>query len=140
MTECLTFFLLSLLTGIDRLKCLLELQNENVTKPLLMLRLNITLCVVLYNFLTVSFNTSVSLIWIYITLHPLLWPIVIVVKSLQSCLTPCDPIEGSPPGFPVPGILQARTLKWVAISFHYGQWLVTNCCLPGRYLIHYFLN
>ena len=52
MTECLTFFLLSLLTGIDRLKCLLELQNENVTKPLLMLRLNITLCVVLYNFLT----------------------------------------------------------------------------------------
>ena len=38
-------------------------------------------------------------------------------KSLQSCLTPCDPIDGSPPGFPVPGILQARTLEWVAISF-----------------------
>ena len=38
-------------------------------------------------------------------------------KSLQSCLTLCDPIEGSPPGFPVPGILQARTLEWVAISF-----------------------
>ena len=36
--------------------------------------------------------------------------------SLQSCLTLCDPIEGSLPGFPIPGILQARTLEWVAIS------------------------
>ena len=38
-------------------------------------------------------------------------------KSLQSCPTLCDPIDSSPPGFPVPGILQARTLEWVAISF-----------------------
>ena len=38
-------------------------------------------------------------------------------KSLQSCPTLCDPIDGSPPGFIVPGILQARTLQWVAISF-----------------------
>ena len=38
-------------------------------------------------------------------------------KSLQSCSTLCDPIDGSPPGSPVPGILQARTLKWVGISF-----------------------
>ena len=38
-------------------------------------------------------------------------------KSLQLCPTLCDPIDGSPPGFPVPGILQARTLEWVAISF-----------------------
>ena len=38
-------------------------------------------------------------------------------KSLQSCLTLCNPIDGSPPGSPVPGILQARTLEWVAISF-----------------------
>ena len=38
-------------------------------------------------------------------------------KSLQSCLTLCGPIDGSPPGSPVPGILQARTLEWVAISF-----------------------
>ena len=37
-------------------------------------------------------------------------------KSLQSCPTLCDPIDGSPPGSPVPGILQARTLEWVAIS------------------------
>ena len=38
-------------------------------------------------------------------------------KLLQSCLTLCDPIDGSPPGSPIPGILQARTLEWVALSF-----------------------
>ena len=38
-------------------------------------------------------------------------------KSLQSCLTPCDPTDGSPPGSPIPGILQARILEWAAISF-----------------------
>ena len=42
---------------------------------------------------------------------------VAAAKSLQSCLTLCDPIDGSPPGSAVPGILQARTLEWVAISF-----------------------
>ena len=40
-----------------------------------------------------------------------------VAKSLQSCPTLCDPIDGSPPGSPVPGILQARTLGWVAMAF-----------------------
>ena len=38
-------------------------------------------------------------------------------KSLQSCLSLCDPIDGSPPDSAIPGILQARTLEWVAISF-----------------------
>ena len=38
-------------------------------------------------------------------------------KSLQLCLTLCDPIDSSPPGSPVPGIIQARTLEWVAIAF-----------------------
>ena len=38
-------------------------------------------------------------------------------KSLQSCLTLCDPTDGSLPGSPVPGILQVRTLEWIAISF-----------------------
>ena len=46
---------------------------------------------------------------------------VVVAKSLQSCLTLCDPIDGSPPGSPVPGILQARTLEWAAISFSNAQ-------------------
>ena len=46
-------------------------------------------------------------------------------KSLQSCPTLCDPIDGSPPGSPVPGILQAGTLEWVAISFsNAGKWKV----------------
>ena len=45
-------------------------------------------------------------------------------KSLQSCLTLCDPIDGSPTGSPIPGILQARTLEWVAISFSKNK----SCC------------
>ena len=50
---------------------------------------------------------------------------VTAAKSLQSCPTLCDPIDGSPPGSPVPGILQARTLEWVAVSFsHAWMWKV----------------
>ena len=45
-----------------------------------------------------------------------LQPAAAAVKSLQLYPTLCDPIDGSPPGSPIPGILQARTLKWVAIS------------------------
>ena len=46
-------------------------------------------------------------------------------KSLQSCLTLCNSIDGNPPGSPVPGIVQARTLEWVAISFsNAGKWKV----------------
>ena len=67
-------------------------------------------------------------------------------KSLQSCPTLCDPIDGSPPGFPIPGILQAGTLEWVAISFsNVWKWKVKSevaqpcpalsdpmdCSLPG---------
>ena len=48
-----------------------------------------------------------------------IWPpcYATAAKSLQSCPTLCDPIDGSPPGSPIPGILQARTLEWFAISF-----------------------
>ena len=63
-------------------------------------------------------------------------------KSLQSCPTLCNPIDGSPPGSPIPGILQARTLEWVAISFSNAwKWKVKvkcptlsdpmDCSLPG---------
>ena len=45
------------------------------------------------------------------------WAAAATAKSLQSCPTLCDPRDGSPPGSPIPGILQARTLEWVAISF-----------------------
>jgi len=57
-------------------------------------------------------------------------------KSLQSCPTPCDPIDSSPPGSPVPRILQARTLEWVAISFSNAwKWKVkvkVKSCLTLR--------
>ena len=43
-------------------------------------------------------------------------------KSLQSCPTPCNPIDGSPPGSSVPGILQARVLEWVAVAFSVNQY------------------
>ena len=48
-------------------------------------------------------------------------------KSLQSCLTLCNPIDGSPPRSPVPGILQVRILEWVAISF-------SNACMHAKSL------
>ena len=47
-------------------------------------------------------------------------------KSLQSCPTLCDPIDGSPPGSPVPGILQARILEWGAITF--SDFIVVCIC------------
>ena len=50
-------------------------------------------------------------------MHSLFIAAAATAKSLQSCPTLCDPIDGSLPGSPVPGILQARTLEWVAISF-----------------------
>ena len=48
-------------------------------------------------------------------------------KSLPSCVTLCSPIDGSPPGSPVPGIIQARTLEWVALSF-------SNACMHAKSL------
>ena len=49
------------------------------------------------------------------------WRLTAAAKSLQLCPTLCDPIDGSPPGSPIPGILQARTVEWVAISFS-NEW------------------
>ena len=61
---------------------------------------------------------SISLILGYIYVSFFLELVVnAAAKSLQLCPTLCDPIDGSPPGSPVPGILQARTLEWVSISF-----------------------
>ena len=57
----------------------------------------------------------ITALWLSGPLSPFLY--TTITKSLQSCPTLCDPIDGSPPGSPIPGILQARTLKWVAISF-----------------------
>ena len=54
---------------------------------------------------------------LYTRLPPLRLIAAAAAKSLQSWLILCDPIDASPPGSPIPGILQARTLEWVAISF-----------------------
>ena len=64
---------------------------------------------------------SLNFDFLFYPIHPSIHPssasAATAAKSLQSCLTLCDPIDDSPPGSPVPGILQARTLEWVAISF-----------------------
>ena len=62
--------------------------------------------------------------------------IAAAAKSLQSCPTLCDPIESSPPGSPIPGILQARTMEWVAISSsHAWKWKVKEKSLSGVRLL-----
>ena len=63
-------------------------------------------------------------------------PAAAAAKSLQSCLTLCDPIDGSPPSSPIPGILQARTLEWVAISFsNVWKWKVKVKSLSRIWLL-----
>ena len=65
-----------------------------------------------------------------------LWEFRVVAKSLQSCPTLCNPIDGSPPGSPIPGILQARTLEWVAISFsNVWRWKVKVKSLSPVWLL-----
>ena len=64
------------------------------------------------------------------------WKLAAAAKSLQLCPTLCDPIDGSPPGSAVPGILQARTLEWVAISFSKaGKWKVKVKLLSSIWLL-----
>ena len=66
-------------------------------------------------------NIDITLLTKVQLVKAMVFPVVMygcaAAKSLQSCPTLCDPIDGSPPGSPIPGILQARTLEWVAISF-----------------------
>ena len=67
----------------------------------------------------ILFDALITIRYILIYLFIAFFPAAAAAKSLHSCLTLCDPnpIDGSPPGSPIPGILQARTLEWVAISF-----------------------
>ena len=71
--------------------------------------------------ITTSMDMSLSKFWELVMdredWHAAVHGVVTAAKSLQSCPTLCDPIDGSPSGSLVPGILQARTLEWVAISF-----------------------
>ena len=64
-----------------------------------------------------NYSTFLGLQSVYFYLLPFAAAAAAAAALLQLCLTLCDPIDGSPPGSPVPGILQARTLEWVAISF-----------------------
>ena len=74
-----------------------------------------------YNYLfsgdRVLYNNCLSILPCFLFSFYILATAAATAKSLQSCPTLCEPIDGSPPGSPVLGILQARTLKWVAISF-----------------------
>ena len=68
------------------------------------------------------FSLCVGKSWLQVPCPPRMLPVWVAAaaaaaKSLQLCPTLCDPIDGSLPGSPIPGILQARTLEWVAISF-----------------------
>jgi len=76
---------------------------------------------ILYFIIISGFGTFCCLVNAFIFTLLYIWghknTTILAAKSFQSCPTLCDPIDGSPPGSPVPGILQARTLEWVAISF-----------------------
>ena len=104
------------------------------------------------NLLSLEHPTAVLLYLFFFLSRPLPWWYIqshsfkhcvaaAAAKSPQSCPTPCNPIDGSPPGSPIPGILQARTLEWVAISFSnawkWNRSVLSNssdpmdCSLPG---------
>ena len=68
-------------------------------------------------FLVAAFELLIAAYKLLVVACGISFPAAAAAKSLQSCPTLCDPIDGIPPGSPVPGILQARTLEWVAIPF-----------------------
>ena len=71
----------------------------------------------LFSSLLVPFTCRLLVLLYFLMVYAAAAATAAAAKSLQLCPTLCDPIDGSPPGSPVPGILQARTLEWVAISF-----------------------
>ena len=66
------------------------------------------------------------------------WNAASATKSLQSCPTLCDPVDGSPPGSSVPGILQARVLEWGAIAFS-GGWTEVDQNNKDKILLHWLV-
>ena len=79
-------------------------------------------CITTHMFVSVAYSCLETDNFHYEEKQMFIWwkegsPSIAIAKTLQLCPTLCDPIDGSPPGSPVPGLLQARTLEWVAISF-----------------------
>ena len=93
--------------------CLFCLSPSPLPSPSLSLALALALTFTLHLFFLSCFPSGLLVTNIVVVVVV----VVVVVKSLQSCPTLCDPIDGSPPGSPVPGIPQARTPEWAAISF-----------------------
>ena len=92
----------------------------------------------IYEGMHIPFQISVFVFFRYISRSGIdgLHAATATAKSLQSCPTLCDPIDGSPTGSPVPGILQARTLEWVAISFSSAwKWKVKGKSLSRVWLV-----
>ena len=83
----------------------------------------------------IEYPTIVWLLFKELTVSTILMPAAAAAKSLQSCPTLCDPIDGSTPGSPVPGVLQARTLDWVAISFSNAWKWKVKVKSPSRVLL-----
>ena len=78
-----------------------------------------------WSLLAILWNSAFRCLYLFFSCLQVPYTATAAAKSLQSCPTLCNPIDGSPPGSPVPGILQARTLEWVAISVSNAwQWKV----------------
>ena len=80
-------------------------------------RKHVNICIFFLSLTPSTHHPDTYLFHICVFLETSLHTAAAAAKSLQSCPTLCDPIDGSPPGSPVPGIFRARTLEWVAISF-----------------------
>ena len=102
-----------------------EILFVNFQGSLLISHLDCTCLSIAWSFHYYIYIWSVYIIYIYICVCVCIYIYISMIisnataaaaKSFQSCLTLCDPIDGSPPGSPFPGILQARTLEWVVIS------------------------
>ena len=89
-----------------------------------------------YSMVDFPFMKGLWLLYHHLILELCWYAAATAAKSLQSCPTVCNPIDGSPPDSPIPGILQARTLEWVAISFSNAwRWKVKVKSLSHVWLV-----
>ena len=100
---------------LNRMTSVNDFQFRMTKMTLIYFKVNDFYSIILVQEIYIQWRTSVKL-KDFVNINLLLL-LLLSHKSLQSCPTLCDPIDGSPQGSPVPGILQARTLEWVSISF-----------------------